>query len=68
MSPPSKMGALIEPIAEMGVAEASLTGGALTYLANVPIESDPQGFSNSAQILDPGPARMDLTEHHCAQR
>jgi DNA-binding beta-propeller fold protein YncE len=50
VSPPSKQGALIEPLSE-GVVQASADGGELAYLANVPVEAEPQGFANEAQIL-----------------
>ncbi len=51
VSPPDKLGALIEPISEAGVAEASASGDAITYLANSPTEAQPAGYSNDVQIL-----------------
>jgi DNA-binding beta-propeller fold protein YncE len=51
VSPPDKHGARIEPIAETGVIQAAVNGGAITYLANTPTESQPQGFAILAQVL-----------------
>jgi DNA-binding beta-propeller fold protein YncE len=51
VSPPDKQGALIEPIAEVGVVEAAASGQAITYLANSPTEAEPQGAANESQIL-----------------
>ncbi len=51
VSPPDKLGALIESISEAGVAEASASGDAITYLANSPTEAQPAGYSNDVQIL-----------------
>jgi DNA-binding beta-propeller fold protein YncE len=51
VSPPDKLGALILPI-EIGVVQAAASGNAITYLANVPIEANPQGaVPGDAQIL-----------------
>jgi DNA-binding beta-propeller fold protein YncE len=50
VSPPDKLGALILPIE--GVVQAAASGGAISYLANVPIEASPQGAEpGDAQIL-----------------
>jgi DNA-binding beta-propeller fold protein YncE len=44
VSPPDKFGNSIEPIRlEGGVVQASTTGTALTYVANGPVEANPQG-------------------------
>jgi hypothetical protein len=51
VSPPDKHGALLEPINEAGVIQASRNGDAISYLANGPIEAEPSGSSNSVQIL-----------------
>jgi DNA-binding beta-propeller fold protein YncE len=42
-SPPDKHGGLIAGIAEEGVIEAAAGGGAISYLANAPIEEGAQG-------------------------
>ena len=49
VSPPDKQGAQIEPI--NGVVEAAAHGGAITYLANLPTETEPQGYANEVQVL-----------------
>lgn len=51
VSPPDKQGALILPIAEAGVVQASASGDALTYLTNSPTEAEPQGAANESQAL-----------------
>jgi hypothetical protein len=51
VSPPDKFGAAIEPISEFGVIQASASGDAITYLANAPTESQPQGNTNQTQVL-----------------
>jgi hypothetical protein len=51
VSPPDKKGALIEPIAEIGVVEAAADGGGITYLTNSPTESEPAGYTNTVQVL-----------------
>ncbi len=51
VSPPDKLGALIEPIAETGVVQAAAAGDAITYLANTPTEAEPAGNTNLVQIL-----------------
>ena len=51
VSPPDKLGALIEPIAETGVVQAAAGGGGITYLANAPTEAEPAGYSNKVQVL-----------------
>jgi DNA-binding beta-propeller fold protein YncE len=53
VSPPDKLGALIAPITEEdGVNQASTDGRAFSYVANAPIEANPQGFyPGGAQIL-----------------
>src|SRR5580704_18401080 len=44
-------GGLIEPIEEQGVVQAAASGDAITYLSNAATEAEPQGFSNSVQVL-----------------
>jgi DNA-binding beta-propeller fold protein YncE len=51
VSPPDKQGARIEPIAEIGVVQAAASGDGITYLANAPTESQPEGYSNEVQVL-----------------
>ena len=51
VSPPDKQGALIKPIAEVGVVQAAASGDAVTYLTNAPTEAQPQGAANESQIL-----------------
>jgi DNA-binding beta-propeller fold protein YncE len=53
VSPPDKLGALIAPITqEDGVIQASADGRAISYVANAPVEVEPQGFyPGGAQIL-----------------
>jgi DNA-binding beta-propeller fold protein YncE len=45
VSPANKYGALIQ--AALGVSQASVSGSAITYLANAPIEAQPPGSSGS---------------------
>jgi hypothetical protein len=70
VSPPQKRGALIEPIKETGVIEASINGGAISYLANTPTETEPTAFTNRAQIFSTrGPdgwSSVDLAAPHKA--
>jgi hypothetical protein len=51
VSPPNKLGALIEPIAEFGVVQAAVGGDGITYLANTAIESNAEGSANEVQVL-----------------
>jgi len=51
VSPSDKHGALLEPIAEAGIAQASASGDAVTYLADAPTESEPQGNALRSQVL-----------------
>ena len=51
VSPPDKLGARISPIDESGVVQAAAGGHAVTYLANLPVTPEPQGYTNEAQIL-----------------
>jgi hypothetical protein len=52
VSPADKRGALIAPISEVGLVQASTDGRAISYLANAPIEADPQGtYPGGSQIL-----------------
>jgi DNA-binding beta-propeller fold protein YncE len=51
VSTPDKHGAILSPIEGSGVIQAAANGDAVSYLANAPSESDPQGFSQAVQIL-----------------
>jgi hypothetical protein len=51
VSPPDKQGAQIAPISESGVVQAAASGEGITYLADLPTEPNPQGYSNAVQIL-----------------
>jgi hypothetical protein len=51
VSPPDKKGATIAPISENGVLQAAAGGGAISYLADLPTEAQPQGYSNEVQVL-----------------
>jgi hypothetical protein len=50
VSPPNKHGALVEPLGR-GTAQAAVDGGAVTYSASVPTESEPQGYAQNAQVV-----------------
>jgi DNA-binding beta-propeller fold protein YncE len=51
VSPPQKNGALINPIG-LGEAIQSAPGGsAISYATNIPSETEPQGFTATAQVL-----------------
>jgi hypothetical protein len=51
VTPPDKQGARIDPISETGVVQAAAGGDAIAYLADLPTEAQPQGFSNKTQVL-----------------
>jgi hypothetical protein len=51
VSPADKHGAVIEPIREAGVVQASAGGDAMTYLTDAPTEVEPQGYTNNVQVL-----------------
>ncbi len=51
VTPPDKQGAAIRPISETGVLRAAAAGDAFTYLANLPTETEPQGFAFAAPAL-----------------
>jgi hypothetical protein len=51
VSPPDKHGALIEPITQEDVIEASTEGSAIAYPASAPTEDQPQGNPDMVQIL-----------------
>jgi hypothetical protein len=51
VSPPDKQGARIYPIWETGVLQAAAGGSAISYLADLPSELQPQGFTNEVQML-----------------
>jgi hypothetical protein len=68
VSPPNKHGALLEPIGEQWVIQAAASGQAISYVANVPTEAEPSGYSNLVQVLSTrGPGgwqSRDLTVPH----
>jgi hypothetical protein len=51
VSPVDKFGSLISPIAEEGLIQSAPDGGAITYLANGPVEPHPEGNSRAPQVL-----------------
>jgi DNA-binding beta-propeller fold protein YncE len=51
VSPPDKQGTRIEPLEEVGVVQAAAGGDGVTYIANSPTESQPQGNTNRVQVL-----------------
>jgi hypothetical protein len=51
VSPPDKHGAVIAPISESGVAQASTGGGTFTFLTSLPTESEPQAHAGAVQVL-----------------
>lgn len=51
VSPPSKEGALIEPIGEQGVIQAAANGDAISYTTNAPTEVNPVGYVYRQQVL-----------------
>jgi DNA-binding beta-propeller fold protein YncE len=51
VSTPDKQGSLIEPLGTEGVVQAAADGGGISYLASTPTEAEPQGYSNSVQVL-----------------
>jgi hypothetical protein len=51
VSPPDKQGARIYPIWETGIVQAAAGGDAMVYLADLPTETQPQGYSNKVQVL-----------------
>lgn len=68
VSPPNKLGALIEPPQEQGLLQAAAEGGAITYLASTPTESELRGYTNLVQVLSTrtptGWRSADLTIPH----
>jgi hypothetical protein len=73
VSPPDKHGALLSPIGETGVIQASASGSSISYLANIPTEETVKGFLyNAAQVLsDRGPAgwsSLDISLPHVSTR
>jgi hypothetical protein len=57
VSPPDKHGALIGHINIGEVIQASVNGDAMTFTADAPTESEPQGYTNWMQVLSTrGPA------------
>ncbi|MGO9761160.1 MAG: hypothetical protein ACLP1Q_07875 [Solirubrobacteraceae bacterium] len=51
VSPPDKHGALLSPIAESGVVQASSSGDAVTYIATSPTEDGVKGFFEAVQMI-----------------
>jgi hypothetical protein len=51
VSPVDKRSALIEPIGEAGLDQASVGGGEFSFLASLPTEPEPQGYAQKAQVL-----------------
>jgi hypothetical protein len=51
VSPVDKHGALLLPISEAGVVQASASGDAMTYLGTVPTEAGVQGYFVEAQLI-----------------
>lgn len=51
VSPPDKHGALLMPITEIGLLQASDTGNAITYLTTAPTESEPPASLQEVQVL-----------------
>jgi DNA-binding beta-propeller fold protein YncE len=71
VSPPDKHGASIEPLGEGHVTQAAVGGEAVTYATTAPTESEPQGYSNLAQIVSTrdsggGWSSHDVTPPHGA--
>jgi NHL repeat/WD40-like Beta Propeller Repeat len=68
VSPPDKLGALIEPIGGFGLVQASAKGDAITYVTTSPTETEPQGYAVRVQALSTrGPSgwsSRDLTVPH----
>ena len=57
VSPPDKRGALLQPIALVGIVQASESGNATTYLADTPTEAAARGQYEGVQVLsERGPA------------
>jgi hypothetical protein len=51
VTPPNKQGAVLQPISESAVSQASTNGSVLSYLANAPTEANPKGYAEQTQIL-----------------
>jgi hypothetical protein len=51
VSPPDKKGATIEPIVGGSVLRAADNGMAFSYLADLPTEAEPQGFTEEVQVI-----------------
>jgi len=63
VSPPDKHGAVILPIREAGVTQASAAGDTFTFLTNIPTETEPQGVSGAVQVLaERGPGGWSSTD------
>ncbi len=71
VSPPNKHGALIEPLSMHASIQAAVDGGAITYHANVPMESGPQGYAKQAQLVSvrgaQGWSSQDISPRHDSQ-
>jgi hypothetical protein len=68
VSPPNKHGARIQPIETLGQMQAAEDGSGIVYQADVPTESQPQGYTNYAQILSrrgaQGWSSLDISPRH----
>jgi NHL repeat len=70
VSPPDKHGALLLPIQESGVLQASVSGDVVSYRATRPTEAAAQGYSEYVQILsrrgEAGWGSQDISLPHSA--
>jgi hypothetical protein len=68
VSPADKHGALLEPLGKEVDIQAAVGGGAITYAADAPTESNPQGYAAAVQVLSvrgaDGWSSRDLTLPH----
>jgi hypothetical protein len=71
VSPPNKHGAQIGSLYPFGTTQAAVDGGAITYHANVPMESDPRGYSWFSQLVSvrggEGWSSRDISLPHSGQ-
>jgi hypothetical protein len=67
VSPPTKLGALIEPLLD-GAVQASAGGDAIAYRTNSPSEAGPQGYSHAETVLSTrgsgGWSSLDISPSH----
>ena len=71
VSPPNKHGALVEPIGEDWIIQASANGGAMAYVTRTPTESNPSGYLIYQSVLATrgdggGWSSRDLSVPHAA--